>query len=218
MRIIACRTGQLLRLILVRHGETERNSEGRLQGGMSDLPLNEKGREQARLLGLALRDDKIDAIYSSPLKRALSTAGAICAHHHLRVQTTPALTELNMGLIDGMDRAQIMEDHADFWRRWQAADYTLALPGGESILEVQQRAWEAVEDIHVRHSRGSVAVIGHGIALQTIIASALKAPLSSLQQFRLTVGSISILHMTDNGNSLVKLNATAHLALSNGQG
>src|SRR4030067_260206 len=131
----------MIKLILGRHGETERNAGARLQGGKSDLPLNEKGMNQARYLGLALKGEKLEAIYSSPLKRALETARAISAHHHLKVQTDPALAELDMGSIDGLDLAQTKETQPDFWKRWREEDYSVALPGGESVLQVQQRAW-----------------------------------------------------------------------------
>lgn len=199
---------------MVRHGETDRNSEGKLQGGMSDLPLNENGLDQGRRVGLALQREKLDAIYSSPLRRALATAQAICAHHNLKVQPVQALIELNMGLIDGLDLAEVTAGHPDFWRRWSEGDYSAALPGGESVLEVQQRAWGAVEHIRRRHRDGSVALVGHGIALQTVIAAALGEPLSGFRRFRLATGSISILHMADHRVSLVKLNDTVHLGVT----
>jgi broad specificity phosphatase PhoE len=112
----------MTKLILVRHGETERNSGARLQGGKSDLSLNDRGRRQVRYLGLALKDEKLEAVYSSPLKRALDTAQAISAHHLLKVQTDPALAEIDMGFIDGLDLAQVKESQPDFWKRWREED------------------------------------------------------------------------------------------------
>jgi len=201
----------MLRLILVRHGETERNSRARLQGGKSDIPLNEKGRKQAYCLGLALQGEKLEAIYSSPLKRALDTARAISVHHHLEVQTDRALAEIDMGFIDGLDLAEVKESQADFWERWRQEDYSEALPGGESLLQVQQRAWAAVQGVIRRHREGSVAVVSHGISLQTIITAILGAPLSSFPRFHLGVASITILHIDDDRTSLVMLNDTCHL-------
>jgi len=202
----------MLRLILIRHGETERNSEARLQGGKSDIPLNEKGRRQAHCLGLALQAEKLKAIYSSPLKRALDTALAISVHHHLEIQIDHALAEIDMGFIDGLDLTEVKESQADFWNRWRQEDYSAALPGGESPLQVQQRAWGAIQDIIRRHREGSVAVVSHGISLQTIITAMLGAPLSSLTRFHLGVASITILHIDDDRTSLVMLNDTCHLS------
>jgi broad specificity phosphatase PhoE len=204
----------MLTLILVRHGETERNSQGKLQGGMSDLPLNEKGREQGHRLGMALQGEKLEAIYSSPLRRALATAEAISAHHHLKALMVPALTELNMGLIDGLDLAQVKENHAGFLWQWREGNYSVALPEGESVLEVQQRAWGAVEDTHRHHPEGTVVLVSHSITLQMIITAALEAPLASFQRFRIAVGSISILHIDDHGSSLVRLNDVHHLGVT----
>ena len=201
----------MLRLILIRHGETERNSEARLQGGKSDIPWSEKGRKQAHSVGLALQGEKLEAIYSSPLKRALDTAQAISVHHHLKVQTDDALAEIDMGVIDGFNLAEVKESQTDFWERWRQEDYSVALPGGESLLQVQQRAWGAVQGIIMRHREGSVAVVSHGISLQTIITAILAVPLSSFARFRLGVASITILHIDDDTNSLVVLNDTCHL-------
>jgi len=201
----------MLRLILVRHGETEWNSEARLQGGKSNIPLNERGRKQVRCLGLALQGEKLEAIYSSPLQRALDTAQAISVHHNLKVETDHALAEIDMGFIDGLDMAEVKERQKDFWKRWHQEDFSVALPGGESLLQVQQRVWGAVQEIIMRHRRGSVAVVSHSIALKTIITSILGAPLSSLIRFHLGVASISILHIDNDRTSLVMLNDTCHL-------
>jgi broad specificity phosphatase PhoE len=201
----------MLRLILVRHGETERNFEARLQGGKSDVPLNEKGRGQARSLGLALKDEKLRAIYSSPLKRALDTAQAISAHHHLKVETDQGLSEIDMGSIDGLDLTEVKESQTDFWERWRQEDYSVALPGGESPLQVQKRAWGVVQDIIRRNHEGSVVVVSHAISLQTIIIAILGAPLSSFTRFHLGVASITILHIDDERTSLILLNDTCHL-------
>lgn len=201
----------MLRLILVRHGETERNSQKRLQGGKSDTVLNEKGQEQARCLGRALRSEKLDAVYCSPLMRAMETARAIAVYHHLEPQTLPGLAELDMGFIDGRNIDEIKESQLDFWKRWRAGDYSVSLPGGESMLQVRGRAWQAVQDILSRHPRGTVAVVSHSITLQTIITAALDAPLECFPRFHLGVASITILHIDSSRTSLVMLNDTCHL-------
>ena len=206
----------MTKLILVRHGETERNSGARLQGGKSDLSLNDRGRKQARYLGLALKDEKLEAVYSSPLKRALDTAEAISAHHLLKVQTDPALAEIDMGFIDGLDLAQVKESQPDFWKRWREEDYSVALPGGESVRQVQQRAWGAVQGIISRHREGSVVIVSHAIALQTVITAILGAPLSSFTRLRLGVASITLFHIDEEKASLVSLNDTCHL-MNDGQ-
>lgn len=203
----------MLRLILVRHGETERNLSARLQGGKSDIPLNEKGRRQARSVGFALRGERLLAIYSSPLKRAFDTAREISLYHRLKVEKIPALSEIDMGIVDGLDLEEIKENHKDFWRRWREEDYLIPLPGGESPLQVQQRAWRAIESIIQRHGKGCVLVVSHGISLQTIITTLLEAPLSSFFRIHLGLASITIFHIKNGRASLVLLNDTCHLNL-----
>ncbi len=201
----------MMRLILVRHGETERNSEARLQGRGTDLPLNERGRNQVQYLGLALKDEKLEAIYSSPLRRALETAQAISAHHHLQVHTDHALEEIDMGSIDGLDLAQVKKSQADFWKRWREEDYSVPLPGGESVLQVRQRAWGAVQGILGLHREGTVAVVSHALCLQTVITAILGVPLSIFPRFRLGLASITTFQIDDERTILVCLNETCHL-------
>jgi len=160
---------------------------------------------------LALKGEKLEAIYSSHLKRALETAQAISAHHRLGVQPDPALAEIDMGFIDGLDLAQVKESQADFLERWRQEDYSVALPGGESVLQMQQRAWGAVQGIIRRHREGNVVIVSHAIALQTVITAILGAPLSSFTRFRLGVASITIFQIENERTSLVSLNETCHL-------
>ena len=99
----------MVQVILVRHGETDWNKSLRIQGGNSDTELNEKGQQQAEWLGLRLKQERIQAVYSSPLKRALDTAQAIAHHHQLEVQIEPALKELNVGELEGVGRWRFYE-------------------------------------------------------------------------------------------------------------
>ena len=95
--IISRRENNLVQVILVRHGETDWNKARRVQGGNSDTQLNQSGKEQAESLALRLKQEEVQAIYSSPLLRALDTAQAIARHHQVEVQIEPALKELNVG-------------------------------------------------------------------------------------------------------------------------
>ncbi|MBI4330714.1 MAG: histidine phosphatase family protein [Chloroflexi bacterium] len=202
----------MLRLILVRHGETDRNSQMRLQGGRSDTPLNEKGEEQARCLGRALSGESLEAVYCSPLKRAMDTARAISGLHGLEPSPLPGLVELDMGVIDGRNISEIRASQLDFWTRWRAGDYSMSLPGGESLPQLRRRAWEAVRGILQRHPRGTVAAVSHSVALQTVLTAALGAPLESFSRFHVAVAGITILHIDGLRASLVTLNDTCHLA------
>jgi probable phosphoglycerate mutase len=93
----------LLRIILVRHGETEWNKVHRLQGGNSDTPLNELGKQQAENLAIRLKSESIQAVYYSPLRRALHTAQAIASYHELEVHTLSSVKEIYVGDLEGAD-------------------------------------------------------------------------------------------------------------------
>jgi len=201
----------MLKLILVRHGETERNLAAKVQGGKSDIPLNENGKRQARLVGFALRRERLVAIYSSPLRRAFDTAREISLYHRLRIEKLPDLSEIDMGIVDGLDLEEIKENHKDFWRQWQKEDYLAQLPGGESPFQVRQRAWNALQSIIQRHREGCVVIVSHGISLQTIITALLEAPLSSFSHIYLGLASITVFHIEDGRTSLILLNDTCHL-------
>src|SRR5512135_1407354 len=102
------------RIFLVRHGETDWNRTRRFQG-RSDLPLNQKGRDQAHALALALKEEPLAAIYSSPLARAMETANVIKVFHPLApLFAEQRLLEMNLGDLEGMEGARWAEQYPDF--------------------------------------------------------------------------------------------------------
>ncbi|MBM3132085.1 MAG: histidine phosphatase family protein, partial [Chloroflexi bacterium] len=107
----------LMRLILVRHGQTDWNREYRVQG-QADPPLNESGKAQAEAIARALKDEPVEAIYSSPLSRAFETARAIDESHHIGIARIDALKELNVGDLDGIPYPDIKSRSPDFFRVW----------------------------------------------------------------------------------------------------
>ena len=108
-----------VRLILIRHGQTPWNQGSRIQGGFRDIELSEVGRQQAKKIALALKEEDLTAICSSPLKRAFDTAQVIAKHHKLRVHTDPGLREIDPGDVDGLSLDEIKTQHAEFWQEWR---------------------------------------------------------------------------------------------------
>ena len=98
----------MVKIILVRHGETEWNKIHRIQGGASDVPLNEVGKQQASNVAGRLKNEKIQAVYSSPLQRALYTAREIARYHCLEVNLAPALKEIDAGSLEGLPSAELI--------------------------------------------------------------------------------------------------------------
>jgi broad specificity phosphatase PhoE len=126
-----------MRLILIRHGETNWTSRGKFQG-ITDIGLNEKGRRQCRLLALSLRGQRIDAVYSSDLKRAVETAREIASYHGLPVWTDFDLREMNYGVLEGLTSVELKEKYPDILSEWLNNPEKVRIPGGESIRQVQK--------------------------------------------------------------------------------
>jgi broad specificity phosphatase PhoE len=157
------------RLILVRHGETDWNVEGRWQG-QSDVPLNARGQQQAEQVARVLAGYGLSAIYSSDLARASLTAEAIAQATGLPVHRESRLREIDQGEWQGMLIGDIQARYADTFRRRLSDPWMVAPPGGETALQVRQRVLSAVDEILHRHTGETVAVVSHGFSLAVIIA------------------------------------------------
>ena len=199
-----------LRLILVRHGETQLNKDGLIQG-INDSRLTNTGRAQARALAKALSQDVPFDLYTSPLARAVETAQAIA--EGLQVPLTPleGLAEADAGELEGLTGQEMRRRYPDFARRWDQDSGTAQMPGGESLLQVQERAWRAVTDLMEKHPNGTVVAVTHNFTTQTIICKVLDMPLNSSQRLRQDVGSITRLELSEHKGVLVSLNETWHL-------
>jgi len=200
-----------MRLILIRHGESLWNWERRVQGCRSDTELSQRGKGQAERIAAAMKNQKVAAIYSSPLKRATDTAKTIAQACHLGIKVAPDLRELDCGELEGLSQEELGERYGIFWREWQKGSPSLHLPGGESLEELQRRAWGEIEHIVERHPDEAVAVISHLFANLTIICRALGINLGNMKYLRQDPTAISILEITEQGSSLLLFNDTCHL-------
>ena len=127
---VKSRGNGLLRLTLVRHGQTPWNREQRVQG-ISDISLSNRGLAQAKNLALALKNEKIETILSSPLRRALQTAEAINRFHGLSIERNQDLIELDQGDFEGQTFPEIMKTHKAFLEHWAADPASVIMPNGE---------------------------------------------------------------------------------------
>jgi len=153
---------------LVRHGQTDWNVEGRYQG-QADLPLNASGLEQARTLAASLNGQTFDALYSSDLKRAEATARILAERLELPVRIDRRLREINQGEWEGMLFTEIKARYAELWSARHDDPESHRAPGGESVLEVSRRMWQAADDIAREWPAGRVMIVSHGMALATLL-------------------------------------------------
>ncbi len=157
----------MVELMLVRHGQTDWNLEGRYQGG-TDVPLNATGRDQAERLADELATRRIDAIYSSPLRRAWETALLLARRHGLEVHPEPLLREIDLGAWEGMLATRIAEEYPELFGRWRRDPRGVRPPGGESIREVHDRAVAAIEGMVERHPGGTLCLVTHKTAMTVV--------------------------------------------------
>jgi len=165
------------KFLIIRHGETLWNRENRFQGS-ADIPLSDKGRAQARRVAVALADKPLDAIYSSPLSRALDTAKAVAAEHSMDIQVMDDLQEINVGEWSGKTWAEIREMWPELEKNWREDPYTSGPPpGGEDYQDFQVRCINALDTIAAQHTDSElVAIVCHGGVIRAVMRELLKLP------------------------------------------
>ncbi len=199
------------KIILVRHGETDWNKEKRIQGGSSNTPLNEKGRQQAESLALRLSKDKIQAIYSSPLQRALDTAEAIARYHQVAVGIEPSLREIEAGDLEGITVAELGKRFSELLILDARGVVLPRVPGGESLSELRERSWGIIQNLIKKYTDSDLVVVSHYFTILSIICSVLRLPLSQIGRFRLGTGSISVINLDNQMARLELFNDTGYL-------
>ncbi len=198
--------------MLVRHGQTDWNLARRWQGHL-DIPLNENGRRQARLLASRLATLPIKAIYSSDLVRASETAEIVAKRLKIQPILDPALRERNGGSFQGLTFEELQEQFPVMWRRVRL-EYATP-PGGESLYEVAKRLTSAFEAISRRHKGEMVMLVSHGGALNLLISHIVGLPLGQPAKISLRGNTgLSIIEIGDDGGRLVTLNDIHHLKSS----
>ena len=166
------------RCFLVRHGVTDWNSEGRIQG-QSDTPLNEAGHRQAHRLRLRLASVSFAAAWSSDLRRGSDTAAAILQGRNLRLQTTPDLREKHFGAWEGLTFREVQARYPDLYcNRLMSGDPAFAPPGGESDLQLYARAGVVADRLLQAHAGrdGNLLVVSHGGTLRALVARLMDLP------------------------------------------
>ena len=199
-----------MRLILVRHGETEHNRR-KLTLGRADVPLNGHGMAQARAIAASFARPPA-AIYASPLVRAGDTAAAIAAATGVSVVAEPDLVEMDAGEMEHLSRAELRERYPEFLRAWTSdAAADARMPGGETLREVQDRAWAAIERMRLATPEGEVVAVTHNFVIATTVCRAVNLPLREFRKLRHSLASRTVVDIRDGGAALISLNDTAHL-------
>ena len=200
-----------MKFFLVRHGETEWNRLGRFQGQV-DIALNDRGLAQARDTARAAVSWRPSALYASPLVRTMQVAEEVSGRVGLPIIPEPRLMELNLGQLDGVTGQEMQEQWSQVYRGWRHDPETTVMPGGESLAQLQARAWQVLLDLEQSHDEQEVVVlVSHNFAIRTIVTKLLGMPWSHFHQTYLSLGSICTLESNSRGRRLLCYNSTSHL-------
>lgn len=214
----------MVELYLVRHCAAQGNVDGTFQGRV-DSDIVPLGRTQLELVAARLRNVPFTAFYTSPLQRARKTAQAINQYHNKPIYKEPGLIEINMGRVDGMRWDDFPREFPEAAKAWQTQPWNFAAPGGETMQQVADRMWEAVQRIAAREERpngNTVCLTTHGCALRCLLCRAqgwpltrfLDVPLSdntAISQLRFSQGRCEVLRMADNSHLAPSLSVSGGL-------
>jgi len=195
-----------MRLLLIRHGETEWNRAGRYQGH-SDIELSAIGIWQAERLRDCLNGQRIDAIYSSDFKRALHTAQIIATKHDLTVVSCRELREINFGELEGMTFDEIQHHYPG----WDGIGYNISIPGGESLSQLASRAKLFISKLSKHSAKETILIVAHGGSLQVLVCLLLGIGIKYWRQIRLDSASLTIVECYPDAAVLSLLNDTCHV-------
>ncbi|HKY63575.1 MAG TPA: histidine phosphatase family protein [bacterium] len=193
----------MLRLLLVRHGETEWNLIRRIMG-RQEISLNDTGRAQSLSLRESLASFAVDAIYSSPVCRARETAAILCEGRGLEPVFDERLVEINYGDWVGMTFEEVrnLPDYTPYFERLE----TPVAPNGETLYQVRDRAMGWVEDLRRRHPDATVVAVSHADWIKCLLMEFLGIPYDRIWKFRIDNVSVSLIECDPSWDRVVCIN------------
>ncbi|MGE5423249.1 MAG: histidine phosphatase family protein [Ignavibacteriales bacterium] len=204
-----------MRLILVRHGETIWNAEGKYQG-ILDIQLSDKGRREAEMAARWLENEHIDAIYSSYLSRAQETAEIIARPHNLPVQVYEDLGEINFGDWEGLTAAEIKEAFGvETYRLWEEEPEQAIISGGDRMVEFAERVNRGIDNLVEAHPDQTVVAVTHGGLLMVLGCRIGGESLSCFRKYYHNNAAISIVETEGDTLRFKVLNSQKHLEKEN---
>jgi broad specificity phosphatase PhoE len=205
----------VMNLLIVRHGETTWNREGRYQG-RTDVPLSDEGEAQARALGKRLAGLPITIALTSPLARTRRTAEAVLGDREVALESEAALIEISHGKWEGQLASDIEHSHAEMFGTWRTRPdrHVPAGPDAETLGDVEERAWPVLVRTCARLGPDETALlVAHDAVNRVLLCRVLGLPLTRVWTFRQSPASLNVL----SGASLaelqvVRLNDAEHVA------
>jgi broad specificity phosphatase PhoE len=199
----------MARLILARHGETAWNVE-KIFRGRTDVSLDEVGTKQAELLGKYLSNWKVEAIYSSPLKRALDTANIVARYQKIGVHVAEGLIDFDYGEWQSLPEQEAQRLYPALLDEWHNNPHKVKMPGGESLEDVRSRAMEVVNDVVSKYEH-NVLLVSHRVVIKVLTCSLLGLDNSHFWNIHQDLCGITIFNYVDGRFVLTSHNDTSYL-------
>ena len=202
---------EITRVFLIRHGATVLSAEDRFAGA-TDVALSDLGRQQAEGLANRLTNEKIAAVYASPMGRTVETAKILAEPHNIEIQTRDGLREISHGHWEQLTRREVEERFPEEAAEWEKDPFTFAPQGGESGLAVTARALPVLLELVRQNSGVTILVVSHKATIRLLISSLLGFdPRRYRDNLDLKPASLSIVDFKDLANSRLTLfNDTSH--------
>jgi broad specificity phosphatase PhoE len=200
----------LARIVLVRHGQTGWNKQEKFRGRV-DIDLDETGRSQAEAAAKRVSQWEVAAIYSSPLKRAMTTGQALADIVGLTVEPVEGITDMNFGVWQGMSIADVKKTYPEQFHLWCHSPERLEIPDGETMEDVRRRAVATVEELAARHEGETIAVVTHRVVCRVLLCYLLGLDNSHFWQIEQDTTAINVFELEDGRTIVHLINDTCHL-------
>ncbi len=200
----------MTRVILVRHGQTDWNRFERFRGRV-DIDLDETGLRQAEAAAERMAQWEVAAIYSSPLKRAMTTAEIIARRLQLQAQPLEGIIDMDFGSWQGLSLAEVREGHPELFDLWRYHPERLTIPQGESLENVRSRAVATLNDVVAEHEKESITLVSHRVVCKVLLCYLLGLDNSHFWQVEQDPAAINVFEVWEGSPSVTLINDTCHL-------
>lgn len=200
----------MTRIILVRHGRTEWNKFERFRGRV-DVELDETGRRQAEAAAERIAQWEVAAIYSSPLKRAMTTAQIVADRLGLTVQPLEGIIDMDFGEWQGLPIDEAREKYGALFDLWRYRPEKLEIPGAETLEDVRKRVVAAIDEVVAKHEDQTIALVGHRVVCKVLLCHLLGLDNSHFWQIAQDDTAINLFEIWEGKPSVILINETCHL-------
>jgi broad specificity phosphatase PhoE len=200
----------MTRIYLVRHGTTEWNKEEIFRGRL-DCKLNETGHAEARALAEYFADIPLQAIYSSPLSRAVETAQTVAEAKGLRVIPEPDFIDIDFGEWQGLPLKEARERYSELYRLWREQPQVIHFPGGENLARVRARAWEGLQKVIGENPDKTALILAHRVVTKVLLCAVLSLDDSHFWHIKQDTTAVNCLEYNRGFFVTSLINDTCHL-------